>query len=71
MIFISLKKKTNMIIKIYKNFIDVFKNKGWEDHTRFLKQGKNLIFISGNTLTKEEFLQIKKDYCHVYTNSKR
>lgn len=60
-----------MVILTYKNFIDIFKNKGWENHTRFLKQGKNLVFISGNTLTKEEFLQIKKNHCHVYITSKR
>jgi len=50
-----------LFIKKTKNIIDVFKNTGWEDHTRFELQGKTLKFISGRTLSKEEFQQLKQE----------
>lgn len=49
-----------MIIKKYKNFIDCFTDKGWENHTRFSLQNKHLSFISGKTLNKSEFIILKK-----------
>lgn len=51
----------NITIKQINNIIDVFTGKGWYNHTRFLKTNKNLSFVSGKTLTKEEFLTLKQE----------
>lgn len=49
-----------MIIKKYKNLIDCFTDIGWENHTRFSLNKKTLQFISGKTLSKSEFILVKK-----------
>lgn len=52
---------SSLQLKQHNNFFDVFTGLGWENHTRFLLKNKTLSFISGKTLTKAEFLQIKQE----------
>lgn len=50
-----------MVIKQYNNFIDIFTDYGWNNHTRFVKKNNTLSFVKGKTLSKENFLTLKQE----------
>ena len=50
--------------------LDIFTGDGWENHTRFQLKNRALSFVSGKTLTKEEFLQVKQEVKQNVFNSR-
>ena len=58
-------------LKAYNKFIDVFTGEGWYNHTRFTVHNKVLKFVSGKTLTKHEFLQVKQGVTSNANSSKK
>jgi hypothetical protein len=51
-----------MIYKhVFKNTVDVFTGKGWENWSRFQLQGKQLKLIKGQPLSKEDYTKLRAE----------
>lgn len=56
---------SNLVIKFAgTTVIDVFNGDGWENWTRFVRQGNKLHKVAGNILSKEEFNHVCKVVFH-------
>jgi len=58
-------------VKKQNNYYDIFSADGWENHTRFHYNKGKLTFITGRTLTKEEFHAFKQEIKNVSVTSKK
>lgn len=45
-------------IPVSKNVVDVFTGKGWENWTRFERQGKHLKMVGGQPVSEAEYKEL-------------
>lgn len=61
-----------MIIKSYRNYIDVFTSpEGWEDHTRFLYKNAKLFLLTGKRLSQQNHKRLLNYVSNHYLQRKQ